>query len=44
MAAAVEDALRSRGLEVFITELPISPERLRRQIVEAARKKQEATR
>jgi carbon-monoxide dehydrogenase large subunit len=44
IAGAVEDALRSCGLEIFITELPISPERLRRQIVEAARKKQEATR
>jgi carbon-monoxide dehydrogenase large subunit len=44
MAAAVEDALRSRGLEVFITELPISPERLRRQIVQAERNTQEATR
>jgi hypothetical protein len=43
VAAAVEDALRSRGLEVFITELPISPERLRRQIVRAERNKQEAT-
>ena len=43
VAAAVEDALRSRGLEVFITELPISPERLHRQIVQAERNKQEAT-
>jgi carbon-monoxide dehydrogenase large subunit len=44
MASAVEDALRSRGLDVFITELPISPDRLRRQVAEAERKKQEATR
>jgi len=44
MAAAVEDALRNQGLEVFITELPISPERLRRQIVQAEHNKQEATR
>jgi CO/xanthine dehydrogenase Mo-binding subunit len=44
MAAAVEDALRSRGLEVFITELPISPERLRREIVQAQGNRQEATR
>jgi carbon-monoxide dehydrogenase large subunit len=41
VAAAVENALRSRGLEVFITDLPISPERLRRQIVEAAIRNQE---
>ena len=43
MASAVEDALRKRGLDLFVTELPISPERLRRQIVEAQNKK-EATR
>jgi carbon-monoxide dehydrogenase large subunit len=44
VAAAVEDALRSRGLEVFITELPISPDRLHALIMQAATKKQEATR
>ncbi len=44
MAAAMEDALRSQGIGVFITELPISPERLRRQVVDAERNKQEATR
>jgi carbon-monoxide dehydrogenase large subunit len=43
VAAAVEDALRSRGLEVFITELPITPDRLHRLITQAATK-QEATR
>jgi len=37
MAAAVEDALRSRGLDVFITELPITPDRLHHLITEAAR-------
>jgi len=44
VAAAVEDALRSRGLDVFITELPISPDRLHRLITQAASHKQEATR
>jgi carbon-monoxide dehydrogenase large subunit len=43
LAAAVEDALRSRGLDVFITELPITPDRLYHLITQAA-KKQEATR
>jgi carbon-monoxide dehydrogenase large subunit len=44
MATAVEDALRGHGLEIFITELPMSPERLRRQIAEAQRIKEEAKR
>jgi carbon-monoxide dehydrogenase large subunit len=44
VAAAVEDALRSRGLEIFISELPISPDRLYRLITDAARNKEEATR
>jgi carbon-monoxide dehydrogenase large subunit len=44
IAAAVEDALRSRGLEVFITELPITPDRLHKLITQAANKKEEATR
>ncbi len=44
VAAAVEDALRTQGIEVFVSELPISPERLRRQIVQAEHNKQEATR
>jgi carbon-monoxide dehydrogenase large subunit len=43
LAAAVEDALRSRGLDVFITELPITPDRLHQLITQAANK-QEATR
>jgi carbon-monoxide dehydrogenase large subunit len=43
MAAAVEDAVRNRGLDVFITELPITPERLHHLITQAANK-QEATR
>jgi len=43
VAAAVEDALRSRGLDVFITELPISPDRLYRLITQAATHKLEAT-
>jgi len=44
VAAAVEDALQSRGVDVFITELPISPDRLHRLITQAASHKQEATR
>jgi carbon-monoxide dehydrogenase large subunit len=44
IAAAVEDALRSRGLEVFITELPITPDRLHKLITQAANKKEQATR
>jgi carbon-monoxide dehydrogenase large subunit len=44
VAAAVEDALRSRGLDVFITELPISPDRLHQLITQAANKQQEAMR
>jgi len=44
VAAAVEDALQYRGLDVFITELPISPDRLHRLITQAASHKQEATR
>lgn len=44
VAAAVEEALRSRGLEVFITELPITPDRLYRLITHATDKEQEATR
>jgi len=44
VAAAVEDALRSVGLEVFITELPISPDRLHQLIIQAANNKQETTR
>jgi carbon-monoxide dehydrogenase large subunit len=43
MAAAVEDALRARGVEVFVNELPMSPERLRDLIVQAQSNK-EATR
>jgi carbon-monoxide dehydrogenase large subunit len=37
IAAAVEDALRSQGLDVFITELPISPDRLHQLITQAGR-------
>jgi carbon-monoxide dehydrogenase large subunit len=44
VAAAVEDALHSRGLDVFITELPISPDRLHRLITKAAGNRQEAMR
>jgi carbon-monoxide dehydrogenase large subunit len=44
IAAAVEDALRRRGLDVFITELPITPDRLQKLITQAANKKEEATR
>jgi carbon-monoxide dehydrogenase large subunit len=44
VAAAVEDALRSHGLDVFITELPISPDRLHRLITQAATYKKEAPR
>jgi carbon-monoxide dehydrogenase large subunit len=44
IAAAVEDALRSHGLDVFITELPITPDRLHKLISQAANKKEEATR
>lgn len=36
IAAAVEDALRRRGVDVFIRELPITPERLQRLIQEAS--------
>jgi carbon-monoxide dehydrogenase large subunit len=43
LAAAIEDALRSRGLDVFITELPITPDRLHQLITQAANN-QEATR
>jgi CO/xanthine dehydrogenase Mo-binding subunit len=43
IAAAVEDALHSRGLDVFITELPITPDRLHKLITQAA-KNQEAKR
>jgi carbon-monoxide dehydrogenase large subunit len=43
IAAAVEDALRSRGVDVFITELPITPDRLHKLITQAA-KNQEAKR
>ena len=42
LAAAVENALRSHGLDVFITELPITPDRLYKLITQA--RKQEATR
>jgi carbon-monoxide dehydrogenase large subunit len=42
VAAAVEDALRGVGVDVFITELPISPDRLHQLIT--ATQKQEATR
>jgi carbon-monoxide dehydrogenase large subunit len=42
VAAAVEDALHSRGLDVFITELPISPDRLHRLITKAEGNEQEA--
>jgi carbon-monoxide dehydrogenase large subunit len=34
VASAVEDALRSIGVDVFITELPISPDRLHRLITQ----------
>jgi carbon-monoxide dehydrogenase large subunit len=42
VAAAVEDALRRAGVDVFITELPMSPDRLHQLIT--ATKEQEATR
>jgi CO/xanthine dehydrogenase Mo-binding subunit len=42
-AAAIDDALRSQGLDVFITELPITPDRLHQLITQAV-SKQEATR
>jgi carbon-monoxide dehydrogenase large subunit len=35
VAAAVEDSLRSQGVDVFITELPITPDRLHQLIREA---------
>jgi aerobic carbon-monoxide dehydrogenase large subunit len=44
VAAAVEDALRSVGLDIFITELPISPDRLHQLITQAANEKQETKR
>ena len=44
VASAIEDALMNLGLDVFITELPISPDRLHELITQAARNQQEATR
>jgi carbon-monoxide dehydrogenase large subunit len=38
VAAAVEDALMSVGVDVFITELPISPDRLHQLITQAGKK------
>jgi carbon-monoxide dehydrogenase large subunit len=38
VASAVEDALMSVDVDVFITELPISPDRLHRLITEARKK------
>lgn len=36
VASAVEDALRRRGIDVFVRELPITPQRLHRLIEEAS--------
>jgi carbon-monoxide dehydrogenase large subunit len=36
IAAAVEDALRSRGIDVVIDKLPVTPDRVHRLVREAA--------